>query len=655
MIREIQEPDLRAIALQLLFAHAQKPKSASEGAKESQGIAAFCQKPAFYDELVRRVLADDLFKGYDEKKLHATKERITHEQYLKIEEIFKGFSGLQNPRDYRFLGRVVPFIKQDLLTQVASLMAGPYYVIDLSPKWNTEFNNNQEIEVHNLRVEEGVVKATIHHYVLKSRVAPYMTMVTAALGYWEAIGGLWNVRKFGKTKLTHIQIPIEDIIRREYAYLNLECEEKDDGSIWVNGEKKAERIRNTGNPETDFGFTPNHKFMAQECDNIRGVRVIGDVYDDKGDPVLLEGEIYGAPCFVYEVEVPRVSWYQRTIFAINEFFRGAGHAVKKMLSGEQREGFEIMLTGSREVMFLQALEDVQRAEHEKLKTNLRAARLEAELSAYQKEHLETVLLLERLLKEDAGARHDRKNARQRIMGVTRRIWHDAVEREEKYSQRYEELMAELLVSEFALETLLDEVLEDEEAPEKLREAAQHTKQIMDDLGLLKEQVKQGEGKKINIIYEPINEVIQRVIRGVKLTYPDVEFEFTESELPVRYDPTILFGVLVNSINNAAEACLMDAQDTRRKITVHVKPADDPAKQYKEIIIEQTGYMGKEKERMLNERRRIVSDKEGLKQFHSGHTIGVKDAARLLEDYLAGEYAFKSLEREGALTKIKLYD
>ncbi len=296
----VEKPVLKAIALQFLLAHAEQP-SLLQSAREPI-LRKWAKKKPFYEEFIQTVQQK---VGYTEQKLMNSKSFIPDADFKAILDCFKQVSGLYNPAYYTVLGRIVPSIG-DAVTQLASMAAGPGGVINLSPRYNNDFNNDQEIVIEQITKQNGLVEATIQHYFLPrpANNPAYLEKVTAALGYWEGIPSLWGYPIFGETKLNEVQIPLEQLVKQDYAYLNLTFEEKE-GQIYVNKQHIGRRLKLTTElPELNTAL--RQEFLEHNLENYFPIEIISDFIVDN-ETIFPKNVRYGMPCNRYTVRIPEVS------------------------------------------------------------------------------------------------------------------------------------------------------------------------------------------------------------------------------------------------------------------------------------------------------------------------------------------------------------
>lgn len=382
----VTEPTLKRITLRYLIAHAERPHLLN--ASRNSHLREFSKRDRFDDEFFAMV--KDRLPEYSREMLYKASEHMPQKDFKVILRCFKEISGIWNPLHYSELGRVIP-TTQDGVTTLASTMAGPKMVIKSSRAYNDDFNTDQEIILEQLATDRvmGNVKSTVQHYMLPSVEPHYLEMVTASLGYWEAIPRLWNWPIYGKTIITDVQIPLEDLIKRDYAYLNIDFEEKD-GYILLNGEKVGIRINLEEGIEKSLGYLIEKDYLVKGLDEFRPIQILEN-FEVNGDLIFPEGTRYGSPCNRYELDIPQPNFLTRMGYTFKELGRMGFREFKDLkfvkdnlgfIIGENKEeDYSILVRTSKETIIADTLAIAQNAEVDKAIARAEAA--EAQLSEYR--------------------------------------------------------------------------------------------------------------------------------------------------------------------------------------------------------------------------------------------------------------------------------
>ncbi len=327
----VTEPTLKKITLRYLIAHAEQPQLLK--ASRNRHLREFSKKERFDEEFFARV--KEKLPGYSREMLYRASEHMPQKDFKTILGCFKEISGIWNPLHYSELGRVIP-TTQDGVTTLASTMAGPKMVIKSSRAYNDDFNTDQEIILEQLTTDKvmGNVKATVQHYMLPSVEPHYLEMVTASLGYWEAIPRLWNWPIYGKTKITDVQIPLEELILRDYSYLNIDYEEKGD-YILLNGKRVGLRVRFKESIEKSLGYSPEKDYLVKNLDEFSPIQILEN-FEINGDLIFPEGTRYGSPCNRYELDIPQPNFITRFWYAMGEVYRMSKRSLESKLEIESK-------------------------------------------------------------------------------------------------------------------------------------------------------------------------------------------------------------------------------------------------------------------------------------------------------------------------------
>lgn len=358
-------------------------------------LLAYAEENSFYDRLICSI--HERLPEYDETRILDTKSWIPQKDFKHILRCFKEITGLWNPRKYNVLGRTIP-TTGDMVPYYASMLLGPEAIIRVSPKINHSFNTDQEIVIEHISRERDkllmkFVTATVQHYMLPSTEAPYLEMVTAALGYWEGVPQLWGWPETGETKFNEMQLTLAELVERDFAHLSFKYSEEGT-NIMLNGQKVAEyvdlsSIKNIDDFEKQFGYKPSEKFLAKPLKDFRPAKIVKDVRigsnlkvgsgvkvesnlrvgseDEDNEEILFrKDELYGMPCNRYTVKIPEFGLSHRTYFFFKSVAANIKNAVLNRQENEEtgKETKRFLKRVSPEVAMGYAM-DAQRREAEK--------------------------------------------------------------------------------------------------------------------------------------------------------------------------------------------------------------------------------------------------------------------------------------------------
>ncbi|MBN1502396.1 hypothetical protein JW930_02530 [Candidatus Woesearchaeota archaeon] len=262
------------------------------------------------------------------------------ENWISLEALFRLFDNLHtiysNPSPQLFfnLGMDVQATQGGALVTIVKWVGTPEAVIRSSPSYNRRFNEDQEIEV----VELGRGHALIANFFRPD----YFERERLDQCYWTRgiLAGAPSIfgQKPAKVREIACSFRLEEILKRDYAYLDLSVEEKD-GRIYINSEEYAHRVAlafRECNPlflsarDTPQGIEKGTRQVLSggyqeigESDEFVGY-VVTKTLNIDGEAIIKEGEIYNAPYCLYELTWEPVSiWrrlYQKTIGRIPLFF-----------------------------------------------------------------------------------------------------------------------------------------------------------------------------------------------------------------------------------------------------------------------------------------------------------------------------------------------
>lgn len=536
----VERPVLKGVTFRYLLAHAERPDLL--GGSDSSVLGGFSLKDgsSFYEEFVR--LVSERIPGYSEKKLLDTSSFIPQEEFKAVLSCFKELSGIKNPLDYRELGRVIPAVG-DGVAFLAAMALNPATVIAQSPRYNSDFNNDQKIAVEVLEKGKKVARATIQHYMLPSTEPHYLEMVTAALGYWEGIPRLWGWKVLGETKLREIQIPLDNLVQNDFSYLGLEYG-LENGQVLLNGQVVGRGL----NLEEALEYDPVEDFLEKDLSAYRPVELLEDVVFG-GEVVFLKGTKFGMPCSRYDVSIPHPGVWQRAGFVLREIF------TKK----RKKEYLFLAKTGAEAILSDQ-MRATQQSEMMRLKKEAEANQARAEAAEAKIKEVGALSDLEShigrssaIIDKVYGDVHDIKNRASDLQQFDHRLLEEVLSFFPEY--RFSVLGDSLVCDEKTIR----KIMADEKAPGLLRYVASSLIEKAPIVGGMIQQCREimagGSPVKMEIVsYSPI---IKNVVGMMTPAFPGVEigYEAVDSDYFINVDQRLLDMALTNLLRNAVEASL----------------------------------------------------------------------------------------------------
>ncbi|MBS3116329.1 HAMP domain-containing histidine kinase [Candidatus Woesearchaeota archaeon] len=387
---KIETPVLNSITFRYLLAHAERPSLLADSS--TPALQRLSRLPPFYEEFVDAVASQ--VPGYDEAALLTPGTMIPQKDFKAVLACFKRITGINNPLDYPHLGRVIPAV-QDSLTLLGAMAAGPAVVISQSPGYNHKFNNDQRVAVEKLDQKKNRVEARIEHYLLPSSEVHYLEMVTAALGYWEGIPRLWQWPEWGSTNLFEIQIPLDELVARDYTYLGLHYKE-DKGVVFINGKAIGIKFSFANDPDRILGYTPIEGFLTSSLLDYQPVQVNEDVTIN-GEVIFPGGVKYGMPCNRYDVSVPHPTLGKRLLFAWAKLFK---------YGSSEEDNYRFLQRKPSEVVLADEICVHQRDVIAKIRAEGDAVVLRGKLETLNREHLARYgAQMRRIQEKRLGAHH----------------------------------------------------------------------------------------------------------------------------------------------------------------------------------------------------------------------------------------------------------
>lgn len=633
----VEGPWLKGIVFRYLLAHAEDPSRA-----KGSGIPAvenFSHKAPFYDKFVKKVM--DEVPGYDERKLLDTGADVPQEDFKAILRCFKELSGVWNPFHYSVFGRVIPAV-QDKVTKMAAAVGvtalGPSIVISSSPRYNDDFNSDQEIVIESKpKTRRGITTATIQHYLLPSVSEPYVEMITAGIGYYDGIPKLFKWRSTGKTKILDLPFTLEELIDGDLAYANLNLEYNKDGTVLINDQNKG-RKEGLQKLLEEEPIRYKEEFLARELPSFELDETSG--YD--GRPVIIDtdfeidGEViipagrYGMPCARYVVNVPKPNIFQRIFWAGKSaftkdkdeyLFLGRTDEAVEASDEAHRAQLQIERTHKAERDALEAARDVEIARADAAEADLARARAESEARETAQELGNAVRLTQDVYTLAKGIGHDlRREASRQIeddKSTLERIIQIAKDElgfktDETLFEDNKDIHTPSLQRLLSLDSTPDSV-------KALFEYVLRTESRADLIHAtatsLMEEIIDSSGKVI-LSY---NTLLSPIVSHLNASYDDVDISFesdTDGVIALYGSKPSLQSALVNIITNAADASLGG----------HVKISAMALGHMTSINVSQTGSLSYEKALDLSTGKFVDSTREGGTGTGSQVAFGVLKAS-----------------------------
>ncbi len=687
----VSKPELNSIIFRYLLAHAEKPSLLKDS--EIAKLREFSQKTDFYMDFITAVgsTIEPEIGGevYDESRLLQIDSWIPQRKFKEILNCFKEMSGIRNPLHYSELGKIIPFVQSGFKEIAGPTLLKPGMVIKESARYNHSLNNDQKIVIESL-TENGNAEARIQHYFLPSAEPHYLEMVTAALGYWEGIPLLWDWHKLGESRLFEVQIPLEELVSVDYAYLGLDFDEKK-RDIYINGEVVGRRVA------LDIDYMPQKDYLTGELNSFTPIEILEDVVVE-GDLIFPAGTKYGMPCNRYDLSIPDPGLGRRILYTL------------KRLVGREGKGFQFMdkdieelanrsrlLAPQYEAMKRQRVEieeeksrteaEKARAEAERARANTAEARAEtaeyeakaataeataahaqseaekaradnAELEVRVKvaeteveraraDMAEAKLTLEKQVSEVnrvfadlRGLAHDNKNHTLVVIADACNLFESVLQSYPTYSEKYPQITEG---TAYLKEAIIRMKVE-EDTPEEILTAAESYATIVDRTGIMMDNDKiiMAGGIPIDIQDVSYSDVIDPVLESVKKLHPEVELIYEiPKDMLVRGDERLLKVAFTNLLHNAAEA------SPEGEIKLEQRQLKRARRNISIIDIYQTGYIPPEIVSKLNEGITFTEGKE------EGNGVGAAASLNIITGPHNGKVRYKGFAEEeyGGLIRV----
>jgi len=607
-------PICKSVSLQFLIAHAEQPNLLQSAGDPF--LREFAQRGSFYDEFI--ALVAQRVPAYTEEKLLNTKTFLPQQDYQRILDCFKEISGIRNPFHYRELGRVIPAVG-DALSQLASTAAGPEWVIELSPRYNADLNNDQKIVVERIELSGFKVHAAIQHYFLPRSPdhPPYFEMVTAALGYWEGIPLIWGYPLFGETVLREVQLSLEELIKRDYAYLHLPYQENDD-TILLNQKPVAKIFSLKDNPQKILGYSPQEEYLSKELSSYHPSELSEDLTLD--GITFAKGTRFGMPCNRYEVTLPTVGVGRRLLYA-------AGAAWRSLFNKDA--AYRILVRRPPEVVISESLyatqhEAMQRVQAIADAEKARADTAEAKLTLEQK-----VSAVNKVFGEMRAQAHDTINHALVTKADTATLFRETLFLHSQYVVPIDNHAA------------MVQIFQDMAAPPDLRRIAAYTKGTIETMNAIIENERNNMRGGIPIKIETLSgaSVLTPIVHSVARVYPHVGIEYVPTDILMRGDLHLLKVAFTNLIKNAVEASL-----PLGKIEITERKTRRAQRDFTIIDIFQSGYLSPENAAKLNSREAFSTKSDGNGQ-------GAVASYNIIRDHHRGSIEYFSRGEQRAKVRV----
>ncbi|MBT3298099.1 hypothetical protein HN385_04185 [archaeon] len=668
----VTEPTLKKITLRYLIAHAERPQLLKTS--RNKKLRDFASKKPFYEEFIAKI--KEKLPNYTEEMLFKASEHMPQNDFKIILRCFKEISGIWNPFHYHELGRVIPTI-QDGITTLVSTAANPKLAIMSSPGYCRNLNNDQEIVIEkNEKSISGKVEAIIQHYMLPSVESPYLEMVTASLGYSEAMPRLWGLPIHGETKITDIQIPLDELIKSDYAYLGLDYEENEE-DILVNGKIIGRRIDLTQGIEKALGYSPSKEYLIKNLNEFRPVKILED-FEIDGDLIFPKGVRYGSPCNRYELDIPYTDFVRRFWFTLKEINRMGKRKINQteifkefkkseiakkyfnfMIEENNEQDYKILVRMSPEAIMTDSLAIAQNAEVDKAIARAEAAEAreetleakanEAEARASEAElklaFEEQVSKVNQQFGQIRTLAHDNKNFEIAQQSDINTDYKEYLENHfPSWIEIYHSALSDTETSLF--EGLESKIINVNTAPKKLILKTKRYLEMLNRSSKTEENsimIMRGGGVPVKIEKLTLYEVIEPALDYVSKRHPNVTVLYQPSKnIQVEGDKRLLRAAFTNLIDNAAEASFPEGQ-----VIIKARNAKRANRLFTLIDISQTGHLPPEYAINLSQGKHVDSTKE------DGNAVGADASYNIITGPHRGSINYKSLGDNGARINIRL--
>ncbi len=635
----VGHPVLKGITFRYLLAHAEKPALLRDSSVPAlKRFAETVDGPSFYEEFVR--LVSSTVPGYTEARLLDIESFVPQQEFVAVLNCFKRLSGIRNPFHFRELGRVIPTVGTGL-TLLGATALHPAVVIRSSPRYNADFNNDQGIVVESVSEEGSVVNARVQHYLFPSTFPLYLEMVTAALGYWEGIPRLWKWPVLGKTNFFEVQIPLEDLVARDFAYLSMEYRENGK-NVFINGRQVGHRV----DLEKVLQYSPQERFLARPLEEHSPVYLDEDVIVD-GEVILPAGTVFGMPCNRYDVQVPSPDAGTRLRFAV-------GRLVDTMMGKKSDYVFlakpkkmialsdQMRATQRAEISTLEARADAAEARTREVETQAAAQKLRGEISALSRE-----LSAELELREQyRGLAHDIKGEATKTIATLLPDVRVYFQQDSSWAEQFG--MPQDVVGYTGrdcnsyvdpiigfLPKIVDNHSLDAKVQRDVRIVLSAVSQIKSAREIMGTETIKEEFEDIDI-YEVVDQVV-RDVRGMNQTPVTLEAAIPR-DLRVRANRRQFVSCMTCLVDNAVYA------SSQGRVVITGNYESDQT----HVCIEQTGELSPDVAKKLN-----VGQAESSRLEAGGNGIGARTSFLVVREH-KGDLEFTSLGEQGGKTELWLY-
>jgi signal transduction histidine kinase len=588
---KVEQPALKGIIYRFLLAHAEQPALLKDS--EHHSLREFSQRPPFYDEFIQQVARTvPAFREQTEQKLLDKDSWTSQADFKAVLACFKDISGIHNPHHYHELGRIIPRVG-DGLTALAATAGNPRFVIQQSPRYNRDFNNDQFIAVERLSGSPRRVEATIQHYFLPSSEEPYLEMVTAALGYWEGIPALWDFEEVGTTHLKEVQLTLQELIERDYAYLHLHyAEDEHSGDVSINGRTVAKKV----SLDDVLEYVPSEQHLAQPLERYQPV-IMTESFIVDDEVIFPKGTVYGMPCNRYDVEVPHPGAWKRFVSALE--------LLPRLISRKKdARGFFFLGKRPREITYSDQLRATQLVAFSKLEAEREAAIARADAAEARLTLEQQVSRVNETFGDLRTLAHDNKNYALTLLAEARTLTETLTDSTEvsAYVNR--------------ITPILNEMIEND-------------------------RIIMRGGIPIDIVETPYDDIMKPIIESIRKVYPDVAIHYhaPPAETIVRGDVRLLKAAFTNIISNAVEASQPDGS-----ITITQRQVHRAKRTFTIIDINQTGYLSEEHAEKLNRGERFTTKP-------NGNATGASASYNIITGPHNGSIRYESKGEEGATVRI----
>jgi signal transduction histidine kinase len=418
-------------------------------------------------------------------------------------------------------------------------------------------------------------------------------MVTAALGYWEGIPALWDFEEVGTTHLKEVQLTLQELIERDYAYLHLHyTEDEHSGDVSINGRTVAKKV----SLDDVLEYVPSEQHLAQPLERYQPV-IMTESFIVDDEVIFPKGTVYGMPCNRYDVEVPHPGAWKRFVSALE--------LLPRLISRKKdARGFFFLGKRPREITYSDQLRATQLVAFSKLEAEREAAIARADAAEARLTLEQQVSRVNETFGDLRTLAHDNKNYALTLLAEARTLTETLTDSTEvsAYVNR--------------ITPILNEMIEND-------------------------RIIMRGGIPIDIVETPYDDIMKPIIESIRKVYPDVAIHYhaPPAETIVRGDVRLLKAAFTNIISNAVEASQPDGS-----ITITQRQVHRAKRTFTIIDINQTGYLSEEHAEKLNRGERFTTKP-------NGNATGASASYNIITGPHNGSIRYESKGEEGATVRI----